>query len=143
MMNYLPITSVGNLCIVQCFSDSWNFIDTLKIDCYTNAISGHIYVNEIVLPSFKETGQQFFIFTKLLKIKKSLSAIASVLIGAFIFTSVHYIGTLKDSFTYAGFTFRLLAGLVLSAIFMFRGLGVVVYTHAIYDVLTILKPFHI
>ena len=85
----------------------------------------------------------YFIFTKLLKIKKPLSAIASVLIGAFIFTSVHYIGTLKDSFTYAGFTFRLLAGLVLSAIFMFRGLGVVVYTHAIYDVLTILKPFHI
>src|SRR3989304_525966 len=85
----------------------------------------------------------YFVFTKLLKIKKPLSAIASVLIGALIFTSVHYIGPLKDSFTYASFTFRLLAGLVLSAIFMFRGLGVVVYTHAIYDVLTVLKPFHI
>ena len=85
----------------------------------------------------------YFIFTKLLKIKKPLSAIASVLIGALIFATVHYIGPLKDSFTYASFTFRLLAGLVLSAIFMFRGLGVVVYSHAIYDVLTVLKPFQV
>jgi len=85
----------------------------------------------------------YFIFTKLLKIKKPISAIISVLIGALIFTSAHYLGPLKDSFTYASFTFRLLAGLVLSTIFMFRGLGVVVYTHAIYNVLTVLKPFQV
>ena len=85
----------------------------------------------------------YFVFTKLLKIKKPLSAIASVLIGALIFATVHYTGTLKDSFTYASFMFRLLSGLILSAIFMFRGLGVVVYTHAIYDVFTVLKPFHV
>jgi hypothetical protein len=85
----------------------------------------------------------YFIFTRLLKIKKPISAIISVLIGALIFAAVHYTGTLKDSFTYASFTFRLLSGLVLSAIFMFRGLGVVAYTHAIYDVLTVLKPFHV
>ncbi|HHT9114009.1 MAG: CPBP family intramembrane metalloprotease [Planctomycetes bacterium] len=85
----------------------------------------------------------YFIFANLFKIRKPISAIVSVLIGALIFATVHYTGTLKDSFTYASFTFRLLSGLVLSVIFMFRGLGVVVYTHAIYDVLTVLKPFHV
>jgi hypothetical protein len=85
----------------------------------------------------------YFIFTKLLKIKKPVGAMVSVIIGALIFAIVHYTGTLKDSFTYASFTFRLLSGLVLSAIFMFRGLGVVVYTHAIYNVLTVLKPFQV
>ena len=85
----------------------------------------------------------YFIFVNLLKINKPFSAIISILVGALIFTAMHYMGTLKDSFTYASFTFRLLSGIVLSAIFMFRGLGVVVYTHAIYDVLTVLKPFHV
>ncbi|MBI2471194.1 MAG: CPBP family intramembrane metalloprotease [Planctomycetes bacterium] len=85
----------------------------------------------------------YFIFTKLLKINKPIGAFASVLIGALIFTAVHYTGTLKDDFTYAGFTFRLLCGIVLSVIFMYRGLGIVVYTHAIYDVFTVLEPFHI
>ena len=85
----------------------------------------------------------YFILANLLKINKPFSAIISILLGALIFTAMHYIGTLKDSFTYASFTFRLLSGIVLSAIFLFRGLGIVVYTHAIYDVLTVLKPFHV
>lgn len=82
----------------------------------------------------------YLLFTKLLKIKKPISAVVSIMIGALVFAAVHYTGVLKDSFTYASFTFRLLSGLILSVIFMYRGLGVVVYTHAFYDVWTVLKP---
>ncbi len=83
----------------------------------------------------------YLLFTKLLKVKKTISAISSVMIGALAFATVHYMGTLKDSFTHASFTFRLLSGLILSVIFMSRGLGVVVYTHAFYDMWAVLKPF--
>jgi len=85
----------------------------------------------------------YFIFTSLLKIYKPISAAISIFLGALIFTSMHYVGTLSDSFTYTNFTFRFLSGLALSVVFMLRGLGIVVYTHAIYDVLSVIKPFHV
>ncbi|MFN3530895.1 MAG: type II CAAX prenyl endopeptidase Rce1 family protein [Candidatus Brocadia sp.] len=85
----------------------------------------------------------YYLFVTLLKINKPSGAIISIILGALMFTSMHYVGTISDSFTYANFTFRLLAGIFLSAIFMFRGLGIAVYTHAIYDVLSVLKPFHV
>ena len=85
----------------------------------------------------------YYIFVTLLKINKPISVIISIISGALIFTGMHYVGTLSDSFTYTNFTFRLLSGVFLSAVFMFRGLGIAVYTHAIYDVLSVLKPFHI
>ncbi|MFO0793511.1 MAG: CPBP family glutamic-type intramembrane protease [Candidatus Brocadiaceae bacterium] len=84
-----------------------------------------------------------FIFTKLLKISKPLGAAISVFLAALIFTSLHYMSSSGDSFTYASFTFRFLSGLFLSALYMFRGLGIAVYTHAIYDVMTVLKPFQV
>ncbi|MDN3511574.1 MAG: CPBP family intramembrane metalloprotease [Candidatus Jettenia sp. CY-1] len=84
----------------------------------------------------------YFLFAVLLKINKPISAALSILIGAFLFTIMHYVGTLGDTFTYTNFTFRMLSGIVLSAIFLSRGLGIAVYTHAIYDVFTVLKPFY-
>lgn len=83
----------------------------------------------------------YFLFSSLLKMNKPFSVVLSIFLGSLLFSAMHYVGTLSDSFTYTNFTFRLLAGLVLSAIFMLRGLGIVVYTHAIYDVLSVLKPF--
>jgi hypothetical protein len=63
--------------------------------------------------------------------------------AALLFTAMHYVGTLGDVFTNANFTFRALSGVILSAIFLFRGLGIAVYTHAIYDVLSVIKPFYV
>lgn len=84
----------------------------------------------------------YFLFTVLLKINKPISATISVVTGALLFTMMHYVGTFGDTFTYTSFTFRMLSGIVLSAIFLSRGLGIAVYTHAIYDVFTVLKSFH-
>lgn len=85
----------------------------------------------------------YFVFAALLKVNKLISAILSIVLSTSLFTIMHYVGTLGDSFTYANVTFRFLSGIILSIIFMSRGLGITVYTHAIYDVLLVLKPFSV
>jgi membrane protease YdiL (CAAX protease family) len=85
----------------------------------------------------------YFVFTALLKINKLIGAILSIVLSTSLFTIMHYVGTLGDSFTYANVTFRFLSGIILSIIFMSRGLGITVYTHAIYDMLLVLKPFSV
>jgi membrane protease YdiL (CAAX protease family) len=62
------------------------------------------------------------------------SAIFSVLLAALIFSASHYIGSLGDTFTLGSFTFRFVAGLLLSGLFVLRGLGITAWTHALYDV---------
>jgi hypothetical protein len=54
---------------------------------------------------------------------------------------MHYIGMTGDSFSMSSFLFRAVAGFILSAIFVFRGLGIAVYTHVIYDILIIQKTY--
>jgi hypothetical protein len=53
---------------------------------------------------------------------------------AVIFSAVHYIGPLSDSFQLPSFLFRLVLGLVLTLIFATRGFAAAVWTHALYDV---------
>lgn len=85
----------------------------------------------------------YFVFTALLKVNKIASAVVSIILSTSLFTMMHYIGTLGDSITYTNVSFRFLAGIILSVIFMFRGLGITVYTHAIYDILLVVKPFSV
>jgi membrane protease YdiL (CAAX protease family) len=84
-----------------------------------------------------------YIFVVFFKMHKPTSTIISILLAAFIFTMMHYVGTFGDNFTYTNFMFRLLAGIVLSVIFIFRGLGIAVYTHAIYNVFLVLRSFQV
>jgi membrane protease YdiL (CAAX protease family) len=75
----------------------------------------------------------------LLRRVKVLGDTASVLVAALasslLFSAVHYVGALGDSFSLVSFTFRALSGLYLCAVYRFRGFATAVYTHAIYDVL--------
>ncbi len=61
----------------------------------------------------------------------------AALLGALVFSAVHYVGPLGDPFTLASFTFRFLFGLALNAVFLLRGFGVAAWTHALYDVLVV------
>lgn len=61
----------------------------------------------------------------------------AALVGALLFSAVHYVGALGDPFTLASFSFRFLFGLALNGIFLARGFGVAAWTHAIYDVLVV------
>ncbi len=58
----------------------------------------------------------------------------AAVIGALIFSAVHYIGALGDAFTLQSFTFRFIMGLVLNLLFLWRGFGIAAMTHALYDV---------
>jgi membrane protease YdiL (CAAX protease family) len=54
--------------------------------------------------------------------------------GALIFSAFHYIGPYGDKWQLASFTYRALAGLAFSALYLTRGFGITAWTHALYDV---------
>lgn len=61
----------------------------------------------------------------------------AMVIAALLFSAVHYIGDLGDSFALGSFLFRFLFGLALNAIYIFRGFGMAAWTHAIYDLMVV------
>jgi hypothetical protein len=58
---------------------------------------------------------------------------AAVLLSALIFSAFHYVGALGDTLTLPSFTFRAIAGVVFSLLFVSRGFGITAWTHALYD----------
>jgi Type II CAAX prenyl endopeptidase Rce1-like len=63
-------------------------------------------------------------------------AVATIL-GALIFSAFHYIGPYGEDWTLQSFTFRTIAGLGFSALYLTRGFGITAWTHSIYDVLVL------
>jgi hypothetical protein len=55
-------------------------------------------------------------------------------VAAAVFSGWHYVGALGDAFDLKSFVFRTVCGLVLTAIYVFRGFAPAVWTHALYDV---------
>ena len=68
------------------------------------------------------------------------AGIFATVLGALIFSAFHYIGPFGDTLTLGSFAFRMVAGLLLSALFLLRGLGIAAWTHALYDVFLTLRP---
>lgn len=66
--------------------------------------------------------------------KRTVNVGFAVVVSALIFSAFHYIGPLGDVLTLSSFTFRAIAGLLLSGLYVFRGFGIVAWTHALYDV---------
>ena len=62
------------------------------------------------------------------------AGIVSAVIGALIFSAFHYIGEYGDPLELASFTYRAIAGLVFSGMYLLRGFGITAWTHALYDV---------
>lgn len=63
------------------------------------------------------------------------AAVWGVLLTSLLFSGAHYVGPLGDTFTLYSFTFRTLAGLFFSIIFLSRGFGIAAGAHAAYDLL--------
>jgi hypothetical protein len=66
------------------------------------------------------------------------SGVMAAVLGATLFSAFHYIGPYGDPFTLPSFVFRLIAGLLFSAMYLLRGFGITAWTHALYDVMVIL-----
>lgn len=63
-----------------------------------------------------------------------MTGIIAAVVGALIFSAFHYVGEYGDRFTLASFTYRAIAGLAFSALYLLRGFGITAWTHALYDV---------
>jgi len=62
------------------------------------------------------------------------SGIFAVMVGALVFSAFHYVGPYGDPLELASFTFRAVAGVLFSALYLLRGFGITAWSHALYDV---------
>lgn len=66
--------------------------------------------------------------------RTTTAGIFAVGVGALIFSAFHYLGPYGDRFELGSFTFRAIAGVLLSSLYLLRGFGITAWTHALYDV---------
>lgn len=76
---------------------------------------------------------------KLLGLRPLVAGITATVIGALIFSAFHYIGPYGDVLDVYSFVFRTIAGLFFSGLYLLRGFGITAWTHALYDVLLLLR----
>lgn len=68
-------------------------------------------------------------------IPRLVAVAVAIVISAAAFAAVHHLGARGESVDGYVFTFRFLAGVLFSVVYIFRGFGIAVGTHACYDVL--------
>lgn len=61
----------------------------------------------------------------------------ALLISSLVFSAVHHVGPGAEAFTTVAFTYRTFAGAIFGVIYLYRGLAVAAWTHALYDVLVL------
>jgi CAAX prenyl protease-like protein len=76
---------------------------------------------------------------RLLGFRPLVAGLWAALLGALVFAGFHYIGPYGDEFKAYSFVFRTIAGLALSALFLLRGFGITAWTHALYDLMLLLR----
>lgn len=77
-------------------------------------------------------GWFFFRVTETFSIPKWTGAAAAIVASALLFSLFHY--EQPNALDPPVFVFRTIAGILLGGLFLLRGIGVCVYTHAMYDV---------
>ena len=76
-------------------------------------------------------GTLLILFRALLPAKIGIQVVLAVLISALLFSLFHYPAI--EYVYWNSFVFRIVAGLILGFLYVYRGFGVAVYTHALYD----------
>jgi membrane protease YdiL (CAAX protease family) len=74
------------------------------------------------------------IATRFFRWRGTQVGVFAVVISALIFAAFHYVGPYGDPLAIGSFTFRAVAGLLFSALYVLRGFGITAWTHALYDV---------
>ena len=101
-----------------------------------SALGAGIY--EELLFRFVIISVLLFIFEKLSGAKRSVNVVFSLVISALLFSGFHYLGG-REVMTLESFAFRFYAGMILGSLFVLRGIGIASYTHAIYNLLLVLR----
>jgi hypothetical protein len=76
---------------------------------------------------------------KVLSLSVTASGVLAVVLGALIFSAFHYIGPYGDRLQLGSFTFRAVAGVLFSGLYLLRGFGITAWAHALYDVFLALR----
>lgn len=63
------------------------------------------------------------------------AVLLAAVVSSVMFAAAHHVGALGEDFYFSVFLFRLLAGGLFAAIFLYRGFGIAIGAHAVYDVL--------
>ncbi|HWK88647.1 MAG TPA: CPBP family glutamic-type intramembrane protease, partial [Longimicrobium sp.] len=79
-----------------------------------------------------------FAILRATKLKRTNAAVLAAVASALVFSAFHYVGAYAYPFELSTFTFRFLAGLAFSGLFIARGFGITAWTHALYDVFLVL-----
>jgi hypothetical protein len=85
-------------------------------------------------------GGLYLLFRRVMS-RRGHAYLAAAILGAVLFSYVHYVGPLGDAFTLGSFLFRFFFGLVLNILFLLRGFGIAAWTHALYDIMLVLGIF--
>ncbi|MBI45821.1 MAG: hypothetical protein CMG66_06640 [Candidatus Marinimicrobia bacterium] len=90
---------------------------------------------------------RFFLFSFIYKIlsyfeinDSFLSLYIAIFFSALLFSVFHYVGDSGEIFNINSFIIRFLAGIYLSVLYYFRGLGIVVMAHVSYDFILVSLP---
>jgi len=76
----------------------------------------------------------FVALGKLFGWSRAVSTTSAIIASALIFSAFHYVGPYGDRLTLPSFTFRAIAGVMFSGLYVARGFGITAWTHALYDV---------
>ncbi len=123
----------------------YRFLPLASMGLGTQSLAGGIIISigagiyEEIFFRLLLLGGLCFAFIKVGKLSTFVGTSLGIVLSAAVFSAMHYIGATSDSFSTHSFLFRYMAGIILAVIFALRGLGIVVYTHAIYDVLVVLR----
>tara|TARA_S200000501_G_scaffold373369_1_gene420326 strand:+ start:5598 stop:6236 length:639 start_codon:yes stop_codon:yes gene_type:complete len=74
-----------------------------------------------------------YLILLVLKINKIKLTFLLILLSSFLFSGFHYIGNFGDIFDWSTFLLRFTAGFYLGVLFIFRGFGISVISHIVYD----------
>jgi Type II CAAX prenyl endopeptidase Rce1-like len=66
-----------------------------------------------------------------------MAGVFAVIVSATVFAAAHYIGPYGDPLQLDSFVYRLIGGIVFSALYLTRGFGITAWTHALYDLLVL------
>ena len=129
------IHSISLLTMMALFSR----IIPLSIFSISNVLVENIYLSigaglwEELLFRYIAISGMLFILSKITYSSSIFSYILIIIISSTLFSYYHFLGPAGDIFDLSIFIYRFIAGILLSIIFIFRGLGIAVYTHTFYD----------
>ena len=66
------------------------------------------------------------------------AAVVSIVLSAYLFSDYHHWGLTGEPYDARIFAFRFHAGILLGAVYLYRGLGIAAFAHGFYDVLVML-----